>query len=476
MNNKTTDTTETVPFEYRLEDYTSALYRRRGMILFMTITAAVLSGVISLAIRPQYEARGVFYVPQDVHDATDIADLKARLPSGVQAHARTFAAVLQESNAVRQVVARLPEEQAKHFRTAIDITATREGLIRIYARDHNPELAAKVVNMIIEIFNEFHQNVIQNDLNAAMANLNNQLKEVNADIESLTGSKKQFCEGHHIASPEVMIEKLEERKADFHKQLDQLAMDKGAYQQRIKNLTDQLDEESKAYLEGEMILQDPVTEALQERLNLLEVEIAGQQVMLSPDHPYMISLQHRYSRAQEALARHMSQVVGSKSKTTGSLYDDLRENLMMYKVELSGVQARIEGLEKAIKVTEGIVRKVPGILAELENLEDRIMQKKMLRQSLETARDRLITSSLQMKTTGLVIRPAAVPRRPVFPLTVLNVLIAGVIGLLAGVLYVLTLEHHETRRRTALIQELRSRHRTNQITQGETSRELTGVS
>ena len=133
---------------YTLDDYWTALYRRKLLILFIAVVSIAVAGGISSILPERYEASVVFYVPSDVDSSmgSGMHLMRARLPSGLQDHARAYAAVLKHADAWAAVQEKFPQKPLWQFGRDIDIQATREGLIRIYCRDADPELAANIAN------------------------------------------------------------------------------------------------------------------------------------------------------------------------------------------------------------------------------------------------------------------------------------------------------------------------------------------
>src|SRR5690606_9523870 len=93
------------------------------------------------------------------------------------------------------------------------------------------------------------------------------------------------------------------------------------------------------------------------------------------------------------------------------------------------------------------IARVPDLLAQEKQLEYAVQRYSNLRRTLESTRDSLLTRALQQKQTALIIDRASPPTRPVYPIMWLNMLVAGLCGLVAGVLYALLLEHIESYKR-----------------------------
>ena len=119
-----------------------------------------------------------------------------------------------------------------------------------------------------------------------------------------------------------------------------------------------------------------------------------------------------------------------------------------------GLQERVIELKKKLRDVDERIRIVPGIIAALDRYDQTIKQQRAYRSTLEMTQNGLKADSVQLKRIGLVVDRARIPRRPVFPIFLLNVVVAAVFGLVVGVLYALLLDHLEVRKRIGVLREL----------------------
>ena len=381
---------ELVDQEYTLADYWAAVYRRRWIILLVAAVAAVFAGVVSSVLPKQYEASVVFFVPRGVESSMGIGTnlMQARLPSGLQDHARAYASILQQNtDAWIAVHKRFPKKPLWRFRQDLDIVATREGAIVIYCRDGDPQTAADIANAMVDYFNEFNRQIVRRGLEQSLAKIDAEVKNADQQILDAIRARQAFQEEHGIASMPRNLEQLEAQRVEFNRRLLEARVELASVAEQIASLDRQMDVESERYVRGALL------------------------------------------ETQE-----------------GQFFAQLRQRKTLLEVERSGLEAEIAGVEKAIETIDNNIRSLPVVVSELMGLDDEVQGHIKIRERFEQTRDDLRTRSLELQPAALVIRAAQPPALPVFPRTNLNIAVAGFAGLLVGMAYALLIEGHRKRR------------------------------
>jgi capsular polysaccharide biosynthesis protein len=144
-------------FEYDGDDYWAALYRRRRIIALMVVLSAVFSTLISFLLTPLYESSMQFYVPQDIILNRGVTDRALIRSSVLKEQARTYVAVLEARDAHSTVADQLGNRSTGQVLRAADFDITPAGSLIIYARDSDPVVATRMVELFFEYFKTFHE-------------------------------------------------------------------------------------------------------------------------------------------------------------------------------------------------------------------------------------------------------------------------------------------------------------------------------
>ena len=440
--------------EPTLGDYWESIYRRRWIILLVMIVAVVFAWRLSDLIAPRYEAKAVFYVPQDIVGANAGPEAGiARMPGGVHELAETYITVLKAADTFRVIAERFDKEYAELFKD-VDFVVTRQSLIRVFVRDEDAEVAANVANGFVDYFKEFHRNVIEGQLRDTLANVEQKITEVQRRKQDVEDAIQQFLEQHGIASLATEMVELEEQRLRFGENVQLALVNQRQLEERIHGVEAQLRTEAEAYAAGEITLPGAVIDSLKDRLVRIEVEIAGRSTDFRPDHPEMLALRQRHEEAKKSLEREIARVVASKSKLPGTLYARLRERLVGHYVDLAANQARIAGLKQSIDNISQRIQAMPALTVELARLREEAARREALLGNLFATRNFLTMRLLQRKEAAIVLERARAPKRPVFPNQVLNMGIAAAGGLIAGIIYALFLDYIEKRHHLRKLREI----------------------
>lgn len=458
MNNKYEQSEISSRENYTIDDYWLVLYRRKRIIVFIVLAAIIFTVVISHLITPKYEARSIFYVPQDVKFSGDILGQeagKARMPAGSQEDAKAYVAILKGNDAKRKIHERFPKKPLGELNRDVDFLVLREGTITIFVRDKNPVLAADIANSFVDYFNQFIKEIAENDLNDSLERIGEEIKKVESQLDEAINAKQLFQEKYNISSLQTELGELERHRINFQERLQSAMVELQAIDNQISSLNQQLTIESGIYQDEKAILTNRVIESLQETIAQLEVDLAGKTSELQPEHPDVIALKQRYAKAEENLKKEIVRVVESKSKFPESLYEDLRKRLTILHVDKKGTEARIQALNEVIDGINKNIGEIPGIIAKSVYYEDEVTHYLNIKRTLEKTQDNLKSGSFQFKKAGIMIETAHPPRSPVFPVLWLNILSSGLFSLIIGIIYAFFLEYLEDRRRIRKLKEVK---------------------
>jgi len=431
-----------------LDEYGVLLYRRRWIILLVIVVAVALAGYFSWMLTPQFEARAVFYVPQDVATTAEGPEAgKVRTPIGVQEIAEAHVTLLKAADTLREISLRFPTKPLPELFTDIDFVVTRESLIRVFARDDEPQTAADVANAFVDYFEEFHRGMIEDQLKHALAGVEQKTAEVTLEKETAESAVRLFQETYTIASLKTEQVGLEEQRLRFQENLKLARLNQVQADQRIRGLEEQLAIEGQAYEAGEIIMSNPVIDSLREQLARIEVEMAGKSTDIRTDHPDMVAQQQQYERTKESLESEIARTVQSKSKLPGTLYAHLRQQLVGEYVDQAANAARIAGFTEHIDGINERIHMLPLLSLQLDQITEEATRKRELLAELFRNRNALTTRVLKIPNVVVVLERARAPKDPIFPKPFLNMGIAALGGLIAGILYAFLLDYLESTKR-----------------------------
>jgi capsular polysaccharide biosynthesis protein len=143
--------------EHGKEDYWAALYRWRWMIFLVAILSAGFSGYFSSIITPLYQASAQFYVPQDAVTSSGggLMPSLIRIPV-IREQARMYVAVLESRDAYLAVAEQLENRSLDDVSRSADFDVSPAAALVVYARDRDPAIAERMVQLFLEYFRQYH--------------------------------------------------------------------------------------------------------------------------------------------------------------------------------------------------------------------------------------------------------------------------------------------------------------------------------
>ncbi|MCP5150462.1 MAG: hypothetical protein H6983_17435 [Ectothiorhodospiraceae bacterium] len=379
-----------------LADYWRMLYTRRWLILFLAVCSGAAASWFSDRITPRYETSGEFYIPTDV--ATPIPGPEGgrlRLP-GPPDLAQLYSGLLQSGATLQAVAAKVAGRSPAEIGNNIDVAVSSSAAIRVYARDHDPAMALRIVQELIQAFQAFHRDAATRDLDATLAAVGEQLGQLERDREALRAERLAFAAENDIGSLNIALQEIEARRAQHEAALRAAELDLAVARERVAATRDQLDQ---------------------------------------------IDTGVRRGQVSSALA--------------DSLYRELRGELARAEVAQRIASTQLETVRGAGGGLSDEVQALQRQRAHIEDLDERIA---LLTRSITAANDRLTglrAARRQLPEAVLVTSEPALPTAPIYPLKLLNVAVAVVGGLVVGILYALLLDYIARRQRIGRVERLR---------------------
>ncbi len=443
------------PLDRTLGDYGSAVYRHRGIILLVTVVSGVSAGIISTRFDPQFESLTEFYVPADVGGPVPGPEEgKPRLPSGERDLAKAYMAILKGLEARKELHERFPGKSISDLNRDADISVNRLGIVQIYVRDPSAQLAADVANGFVQYFDEFNRRSVEGGIGQSLANVEKTIQTVTDRRKDREDQRRRFQEENRVASLGTKLSQLESRYQAFREMRQMAEIDlKSIEEQRIR-IDEQLRLEGGAYEAGEFLITSTTLERVRERLVGLELDLAAARVDLKPEHKDVVALERKYEEAKRNYQEEKDRLTASRAKAPGTLYESLRSRQTNLHVDKGSAVARLEALTTATQQLQVEIGTMPNLAVEIERLDRDIGVDEKELAGLRDERNELLRQTLRLRQSVVVIQRAEPMKKPVFPLIGLNVPIAALAGMVAGILYALLLDYIEVRRHVRRLRHL----------------------
>jgi polysaccharide biosynthesis transport protein len=497
---------ENISDEINLMDYFQVLRKRKWLIILGTLLCMVVAGVVSLTKPKVYEAKIYLMVtlPKYQVEFATKEGSKISTPIFQNITAETFSKIVLNEHTAKAVLDKLALDNPAHKYTVngllgqVKVEYPRNtNLILLKVQDTSKDRAAQIANAWASAFIERNDEVVSKETTDTFNFVVGQLEKVKISLktaeeelerfqkaskiellrEQISGKIKQIVQYESrlddavrsqlieearydelitqimtdmklkISELEVNLEKqrivLDQTNAEMQKENKYIPVDKGLIgKEEINPLYVSLNSKRADTTINISMLEKEKDELLREQ-QVLEREIQKMREDSRIQKREKSSLKKGQSQLAETSDTGRQRVVGYTNVT----YKALKDALMKSEVDIQSFNAEILQLKKNLKNLNEEVSGLKKQLAEQELIQTRLTR------NMETAKSTFeilskkgeetrVSSSIKAGTIQVSV-PATTPEFPIGPNKRQNVMIAGVVGLLASIMLAFFIEFLE---------------------------------
>ena len=212
---------------------------------------------------------------------------------------------------------------------------------------------------------------------------------------------------------------------------------------KISALKEQLAKEEILLSSEQVTVSSPLLESIQKQLTELDMKMAGLRGDVTEAHPDFVALKNQSVELKQGMEKEINRIVKSQIKAPNSFYENLRQQLVSLFVEKETLAASMNASKSLLKDINEEMSRIPAIQSQIDNLTMNVDRNKKNLDVLKSNLEELATQEGKEMQTGIVVDRAAPPKRPAFPVLWLNLLLAGLAGLIAGVSYAFFINYIE---------------------------------
>lgn len=427
----------------------NTLFRNKRSMFTAFILSVLVAYALSLLNKPVYEAKSTVLVKLgreylvraesgDRMPPTLSVDRDAIISSELQ--------ILSSKELRDKVVGELqvakiyPELLLAPIQRPADVAAARleqdlktakvknSNVIEISFRHENPQVAAQVVNTLVDRFREKHLQVFREPQSIF---LQQQLDKYSERLLSSEHALESFKRDHDVFSLEEQRSLLLRQKMDADAALKLNNNSIRELQKKVATLKGQLSavyrsNDSYTIPDGNNNIQDA-------KARLLALLLEQQQLLrkYTPSNKLVINSKNEIEIVKKFISE-LEREEKTKARTGNQIYLDLYREMLMSEAALNSLQAKNDSLRSQLQEINGYLRSINQNEQKLENLKrEKTVNEKNYQVYLERVEEsRMLDEMNRQKLANIsVIQPATVPVKPVSPGRAKIVLM----GVLAGV-------------------------------------------
>ncbi|MBZ5513986.1 MAG: polysaccharide biosynthesis tyrosine autokinase [Acidobacteriia bacterium] len=428
-----------------LRAYWNVLRKRRGPVLTVLIVVTTLVTVISFKMEPVYRAVGRVEIETETPTIQSLSDFDRTLPTD-ELFVETQVKVIQSDQLAWRTIQQLrlgdnlafsrnvhpPDRKSGDPRLALetnqikafdgDLTVNRVArsrLIEVSFESTDSQLAAQVVNNLINNYIEYNFRKKYDATRQVSGWMEQQLDELKAKVEESQQALVDYERQSSIVNVGDKQNVAEQRLADLTRDLTVAQSDR-LEKESLYELV-RTNENQAALLAQNQLLQR--LEEKQADLKSGYVDALGQ---YGPNFPKVVRLRDQVNEMQSLIDRERKRVVSR-------ICDDY-----------TAAQGRQRLLEEAVTAEKAEVGKLNQLLIQHNILKREFETNQQLYESLlQRLKDATVSSGLRA-TNIHIVDPALPPSIPARPKKLLNIIVGLIAGLILGIALVFMQEELDT--------------------------------
>ena len=325
----------------------------------------------------------------------------------------------------------------KQFREDLSVQGGKDmDIIKVAFRHEDPEVAARTVNLLIELFREKHLQMFGDQ--AATTFLEAKVDEYESDLGKAEDELKGFRGRYSIFAIEeqrsILLKQQGALKSELQDAENQLAGLRG----RLNILVEESGHTSRdAKLRTETgNTGNDIVDKAKEQLLTLQLKEREYARTLSEDNRLLVSVRHEIELVEQFIADEKRSPKSLVVVGANEIYQELQKNLILTRAEIESQNERVTILSRQLGAVTDHLKSMLVSEREFHDLERRVS---VIQDNYRAYRNKLeaLRLSDQMDVSKVsnisVIQPATPPIKPIRPIKILNLALGILVGLIAGV-------------------------------------------
>ena len=410
-----------------ISQYLWVLKPHRWKIVSFTLACVLATLIISKRLTPIYESTATVDIDRQT-PAGIIGDSAMQISmNDADEYLATQIKLIQSDSVLRPVAQQLhlPDSEFETVKklppgiTAADapvvlkhLKVTRPAntyLLQLAYRSEDPKLAADVANAVAHSYLQHTYEIRFRSSASLGAFMEKQLEELKAKMERSSQALAQFEKELNVINPEEKTSILSARLLQLNTEYTNAQGDRVTKEAAYRSVKDGGMEAAQTSNQGESL------KKLLERLDEVQQQFADVKIQYGPNHP-------EYRKAAAQLTEIERQVQVSRANI-----------VQRVQVEYNQALAREAALEKAVAETKAEFDRLNARSFEYQSLKDEAdADKKLYEELVRKIKEAGINAGFQNSAVRIAdtARPAV---KPVFPKTLLNVVLAGFFSLMLSI-------------------------------------------
>lgn len=421
----------------QLKDFLDVLNRRRKIVYRVVVVAVVLAVIYNCLASPVYEASVSFRVsPRGANEA--VGTMSGGLYTEDQMLKLLTTAEIVKSRSVMEatinkIAADVPPENRpspEWLQKQISVTPTKNTTVfSVGVRAYSPQDAQMIANTLAREFLNKMAELARSEGKDARVFIGERLAEAKRNLDAVERDMIAYKKDKKTISVSDQTKVYVERQGIL-KKLDvenQLAINSAAA--RLSDMNSQISRQNPGF-----VADSPLIQQYKSRLADQEGELIIARSNYSDVHPRVVSLKASVAETRAKLNAEIARVVKAEAPSSNPVHLNMLQMRIQAEAELASAQAQQRALRGAEAQSEADIKVIPdreqGLARLLRDYTVAEESYTMLAKRYDQAR----IDEVMQPSNVQIVDTANLPKKPIRPRSVLNVIIALVFGFFFGVM------------------------------------------
>lgn len=442
--------------EINIQKYLEILQRRWLPLVGIFGIAVTLGYLYAFSLKPSYKAEGSLMIKTNRSSSLtgltqDIGRLEALNVNDNPLE--TQVRIVGSNPVIEKTINSLNLKDSKGKPLSIPDLAKQlkiEGIkgtdvVQLSYKGSNPELAAKIVNEVIDSYIDLNIKANQNEALTAKEVLVTEVPKAEEIVRRAESKLRLFKEKNKVVvldqEATAAVDTISKLGNQISQGLAQLDDVKG----RLEQLRSEAQVDSQQGVIESELSQAPGVQKVLAQLQETESQLALERTRFEPGHPTIINLEEKVVALKSLLKERTGQVAGTAQITEGSLQvGQLRQSLI---ADITHAQAERVGLERQIatllRQQDAYIKRannLPRLEQNQRELERKLQAAQTTYETLLKKRQEIDIAQNQKIPNARVISYALIPDKAEGPRKILFIVGGGGIGLFLGIIVAFSLD------------------------------------
>ncbi|MBN4003546.1 polysaccharide biosynthesis tyrosine autokinase [Nostoc sp. LPT] len=442
--------------EVNIQKYLEVIQRRWLPLVGIFAISVTLGCLYAFSLKPSYKAEGSLMIKTNRSSSlTGLPDDIGRLEAlNVNDNPlETQVRVIGSNPVIEKTINSLNLKDSQGKLLSIPDLAKQlkiEGIkgtdvVQLSYKGGDPELAAKIINEVIDSYIDLNIKANQNEARTAKQVLVTEVPKAEEVVRRAESKLRLFKETNKVVVLEQEATAAVDTISKLGNQISQALAQLDDVKGRLEQLSSEAQVDSRQGVIESELSQAPGVQKVLAQLQETESQLALERTRFSPEHPTITSLEEKVVALNNLLKERTGQVAGKTQITQGSLQvGQLRQSLI---ADITRAQAERVGLERQIatlKQQQNAYIKRANNLPRLEQsqreLERKLQAAQTTYETLLKKRQEIDIAQNQKIPNARVISYALIPDKAEGPRKMLFIVGGAGVGFFLGIIVAFTLD------------------------------------